>query len=136
MLDFFNKETTIAQIKELKQEPQVQLLKSRILAQLISYFFSAKVKESATSQKADLAQVSSGKNFVERALGVLIREKFKSYRAVAISHQWKKNLGIYIQALKSVESLGVRRGEDLSNDWQDVPGWLMLVSIPLLIPLS
>ena len=124
MLDFFNKETTIARIKELKQEPQVQLLKSRILDQLISYFFSAKVKESATSKQADLAQVSAGKNFVERALGVLIREKFKSYRAVAISHQWKKNLGVYIQALKSVESLGVRRGEEpVKMIGRDVPGW-------------
>ena len=123
MLDFFAKETTIAQIKELKQEAQVELLKSRIRDQLISYFFSAEVKESAVSQQADLAQVSAGKNFVERTLGVLIRKKFKSYRAVAISHQWKKNLGIYIQALKNVESLGVRQGEEpVIMIGREVPG--------------
>ena len=123
MLDFFDKETTIAQIKELKQEVQVELLKSRIRDQLISYFFSAEVKESAVSQQADLAQVSAGKDFVERSLGVLIREKFKSYRAVAISHQWKKNLGIYIQALKDVKSLGVRRGEEpIKMIGREVPG--------------
>ena len=112
MLDFFDKEMTIAQIKELKQEAQVQLLKSRILEQLISYFFSPEVKECAVSQQADLAQVPAGKNFVERTLGVLIQKKFKSYRAIAISHQWKKNLATYIQALKNVESLGRRRGEE------------------------
>ncbi|MYD63884.1 MAG: hypothetical protein F4W91_22875 [Gemmatimonadetes bacterium] len=112
MLDFFAKETTLAQIKELKQDAQVQLLESQIRNQLIGYFFSAEVKESAVLQQADLAQVPAGKNFVERTLGVLIREKFKSYRAIAISHQWKKNLVTYIQALKNVESLGVRRGEE------------------------
>lgn len=123
MLDFFAKETTIAQVKELKQEAQVQLLKSRIRDQLISYFFSSEIKDSAVSQQADLAQVPAGKDFVERSLGVLIREKFKSYRAVAISHQWKKNLGIYIQALKNVESLGVRRGEEpVKMIGRDVPG--------------
>ncbi len=122
MLNFFDKETTIAQIKELKQESQVKLLKSRIRDQLISYFFSVEVKESAVSQQADLAQVLAGKSFVERALGVLIREKFKSYRAVAISHQWKKNLGIYILALKDVESLGVRRGEEpMKMSGKEVP---------------
>ena len=112
MLDFFDKEMTIGQIKELKQEAQVQLLRSRILDQLTSYFFSHEVKESAVLQQADLAQVPAGKNFVERALGVLIRKKFKSYRAIAISHQWKKNLATYIQALKNAKSLGVRRGEE------------------------
>ena len=123
MLDFFDKETTVAQIKELKQEAQVQLLKSRILDQLISYFFSAEVKASAVSQQADLEQMPSGKAFVERALGVLMREKFKSYRAVAISHQWKKNLGVYIQALKDAESLGVRRGEEpIKMIGREVPG--------------
>ena len=112
MLDFFDKEMTIGQIKELKQETQVQFLKSRILDQLISYFFSPEVKEGAVSQQADLEQVPAGKNFVERALGILIRKKFTSYRAIAISHQWKKNLATYIQALKNVESLGMRQGEE------------------------
>ena len=90
----------------------MQLLESQIRNQLIGYFFSAEVKESAVLQQADLAQVPAGKNFVERTLGVLILEKFKSYRSIAISHQWKKNLVTYIQALKNVESLGVRRGEE------------------------
>ena len=124
MLDFFNKETTIARIKGLKQETQVDILKSRIRDQLISYFFSNEVKESAVSQQADLAQVPAGKGFVERALGIVIRKKFKSYRAIAISHQWKKNLGTYIQALKNVESLGVRRGEEpVEMIGKEVPGW-------------
>ena len=124
VLDFFDKGTTIAQIKELKQEAQVQLLKSQIRDQLISYFFSAEVKESAVSQQADLAQVPAGKDFVERSLGVLIREKFKLYRAVEISHQWKKNLGLYTLALKNVESLGVRQGEEpVKTIGRDVPGW-------------
>ena len=123
MLDFFAKETTLAQIKELKQDTQVLLLESQIRNQLISYFFSAEVKERAVLQRADLAQVPAGKNFVERILGVLIREKFKSYRAIAISHQWKKNLVTYIQALKNVESLGVRRGEEpVKRISGDVPG--------------
>lgn len=122
MLDFFEKETTIAQIKQLKQEAQVQLLQSRILDQLIRYFFSSEVKTSAVSPQADLAQVPTGKNFVERALGVLIREKFKSYRAIATSHQWPKNLVTYIQALQNVESLGVRRGEEpVKVTGRDVP---------------
>ena len=122
MLDFFDKETTIVRIKDLKQETQVQFLKSRILDQLISYFFSAEVKESAVSQQADLAQVSAGKSFVERALGVLMRQQFKSYRAVAVSHQWQKNLGIYMQALRNAESLGVRRGEEpVEKIGRDVP---------------
>ena len=113
MLDFFDQETTIAQIRELKQEAQVEILKSRIRDQLIGYFFSAKVKASTVSKQADLEQVPVGKSFVERALGVLIREKFKSYRAVAVSHQWEKNLGIYMQALlRNTESLGMRRGEE------------------------
>lgn len=122
MLNFFDKETTIAQIKELKQEAQVQLLKSRILDQLISYFFSTEVRERAVSQQAGLEQVPIGKNFVERALGVLIREEFKSYRAVAISHQWKKNLATYIQALKNVESLSVRQVEEpMKMSGKEVP---------------
>lgn len=121
MLDFFEKETTIAQIKQLKQEAQVQLLQSRILDQLIRYFFSSEVKTSA-AQQADFAQVPTGKNFVERALAVLIREKFKSYRAIAISQQWPKNLVTYIQALQNVESLGVRRGEEpIKVTGRDVP---------------
>ncbi len=123
MLDFFAKETTLAQIKELKQDAQVQLLETQIRNQLIGYFFSAEVKESAVSQQADLAQVPAGKNFVERALGVLIRKKFKSYRAIAIPHQWKKNLGIYMQVLRDAESLGVRRGEEpVEMIGRDVPG--------------
>lgn len=123
MLDFFAKETTLAQIKELKQDTQVLLLESQIRNQLIGYFFSAEVKERAVLQRADLAQVPAGKNFVERTLGLLIREKFKSYRAIAISHQWKKNLVTYIQALKNVESLGVRRGEEpVKRIGGDVPG--------------
>ncbi len=123
MLDFFEKETTIDQMKELKQEAQVQLLKSRIYDQLISYFFSTEVKESAVSQQADLAQVPAGKSFAERALGVLMRKKFKSYRAVAISHQWQKNLRLYIQTLRDAESLGVKRGEEpIKMIGRDVPG--------------
>ncbi len=117
MLDFFDQETTIAKIKELKQETHVKLLKSRIRDQLIGYFFSAEVKTSAESQQADLAQVPAGKNFVERALGVLIKKKFKSYRSVAVSHQWQKNLGIYMQALsRNAESLGMRRGEEPTRE--------------------
>ncbi len=122
MLDFFAQETTLAQIKELKQDAQVQLLETQIRNQLIGYFFSAEVKKSAVSQQADLAQVPAGKNFVERALGVLIRKKFKSYRAIAISHQWKKNLGIYMQVLRDAENLGVRRGEEpVEMIGRDVP---------------
>ena len=122
MLDFFAKETTLAQIKELKQDAQVQILESQIRNQLIGYFFSAKVKERAVLQRSNLAQVPAGKNFVERTLGLLIREKFKSYRAIAISHQWPKNLVTYIQALQNVESLGVRRGEEpVKVTGRDVP---------------
>ncbi len=122
MLDFFDQESTTAQIKELKQEAQVRLLKSQIHTQLIGYFFSAEVKASAVSQQADLARVPAGKSFVERALGVLIREKFKSYRAVAISHQWEKNLGTYMLAAKNAESLGVKRGENpIKMSARDVP---------------
>ena len=112
MLDFFQKESTIDKIKQLKQEAQVQLLQSRILDQLISFFFSSEIKESVVSQRADFADVPAGKDLVERALGVLIQEKFKSYRAIAISLQWQRNLGSYIQALQNAESLGVRRGEE------------------------
>ena len=124
MLDFFDIGTTMDRVKELKQEAQVELLKSRIRDQLIGYFFSATVKASAVSQQADLAQVPAGKSFVERALGVLIRQRFKSYRAVAVSNQWKKNLGIYMQALtRNAESLGVRRGEEpIKKIARDVPG--------------
>ena len=122
MLDFFDRETTIAQIKESKQEAQVEILKSRIRDQLIGYFFSSEVKASAASQQADLARVPAGKSFVERALGVLIRQRFKSYRAVAISHQWQKNLGMYTQALRNNEGLGIRQGkEPLKRIGREVP---------------
>ena len=123
MLNFFDQATTMAQIKELKQEAPVQLLKSRIRDQLIGYFFSAAVKASAVARQADLARVPAGKSFVDRALGMLMRQQFQAYRAVAISHQWKKNLGTYMLALKNAESLGVKRGEDpIKRSARDVPG--------------
>ena len=110
MLAFFHRETTVEQIKTLNQEAQVELLKSRIREQLIGYFFSAQVKESAVLQQSDLAQIPTGRDFVERALGVLMRKRFALYRAVAVSNQWKKNLAIYTQKLKDETSLGVKRG--------------------------
>ena len=110
MLDFFHRETTVEQIRTLNQEAQVELLKSRIREQLIGYFLSTQVKESAVLQQSDLAQVPTGRDFVERALGVLMRKRFASYSAVAVSNQWKRNLATYTQKLKDETSLGVKRG--------------------------
>ena len=124
ILDFFDKETTIAQIKELKQDVEVDRLKFRIRDQLISYFFSAEVKAGAMAQQTDLASVPIGKDFVERTLGVLMRQRFKSYRAVAISGQWQRNLALYIQALQDTSSLGVKRGEEsVKKIANEVPRW-------------
>lgn len=122
MLDFFHRGTTVEQIKTLNQEAQVELLKSRIREQLIGYFFSAQVKEAAVLQQSDLAQVPTGRDFVERALGVLMRKRFASYRAVAVSNQWKRNLATYTQKLKDETSLGVKRGiEPIRTIGSEVP---------------
>ena len=123
MLDFFEKEMTISQIKQTKQEAQVNLLKSHILNELTRYFFSESVKDSAVSDEPELSQVSIGKNFVERTLTVLIRKLFPSYRAVAISNQWINVLTNYTQYLKDAQSLGVKRGfEPIKMINADVPG--------------
>jgi hypothetical protein len=110
MLDFFDLESTRSQIERLKQNREVGLLKSQICNELIKYFFSEPVKQSALSSLPELETIPIGKNFVERTLAVLIRALFPSYRSIAFSQQWVKALSEYTHYLRKEESLGVRKG--------------------------
>jgi len=123
MLDFFDKEVTISQIKRANQEAQVNLLKSQIVTELIRYFFSQEVKAAAVSADPELEQVPIGKDFVERVLAILTRKLFPEYKSVAISAQWVKILNSYIQYLREEKSLGIKRGvEPILTTGAEVPG--------------
>ena len=110
ILDFFDKESTISIVKGAKQEVEVESLTSRICDELIRYFFSPEVKESAVELSTELASAPVGKSFVEGILKVLILKQFPDYHAVAISKGWRNHLGAYRDALSKGNSLGVRRG--------------------------
>ena len=80
------------------------------------------MKNTVVSSEPELQRVPAGKDFVERSLTVLVRKRFPLYRAVAISNQWKRNLVIYTQYLKEVQSLGVKQGiEPVKMISADVP---------------
>ena len=110
ILDFFDKESTISIVKGAKQEVEVESLTSRIRDELIRYFFSSEVKESAVELSTELASAPVGKSFVEGVLKLLILKQFPDYHAVAISKGWRNHLGAYRDALSKGNSLGVRRG--------------------------
>ena len=110
ILDFFDKESTISIVKGAKQEVEVESLTSRIRDELIRYFFSPEVKESAVELFPELASVLAGKSFVEGVLKVLIQKQFPDYHSVAISKGWHNQLGVYRDALNKGNSLTVRHG--------------------------
>ena len=110
ILDFFDKKSTISIVKGAKQEVKVESLTSRIRDELIRYFFSLEVKESAVELLPELASVLAGKSFVEGVLKVLIQKQFPDYHAVAISKGWHNQLGTYRDALSKGNSLRMRRG--------------------------
>ena len=112
ILDFFDEESTIAIVKGVKQETQVDFLTDRIRSELISYFFSPEVKNSIIEHATELASVSAGRTFVEGMLKVLIPKQFPEYYAVAIAKGWDNNLGAYRDALSKGHSLRVRQGID------------------------
>lgn len=111
VLDFFDKESTISLVKGAEQEIQVESLTSNIIGELIRYFFSPEVKESAASSSSDLATVPAGKAFVENALKNLIPKRFPRYHAVATVRGWENQLGKYKDALGKFPTLGIRRGK-------------------------
>lgn len=123
MLDFLDKDSTISTIKHNKQEPVVNLLKSQIRNQLIGYFFSDSVKQSAVSHKEEITKVPIGKDFVERSLAVIIREVFPNYRAIATAHRWVEAIKTYINRIKAEPGLAIRKGvEPVRTIGMNVPG--------------
>ena len=111
VLDFFDKESTTSLVKGAEQEVQAESLTSNIKGELIRYFFSSEVKESAVSSAADLATVPVGKRFVEDALKSLIPKRFPHYHALATVKGWENQLGKYQDALGKFPTLGIRRGK-------------------------
>ena len=116
ILDFFDKELTVDLVKGAKQEIQVDALTNSIRGELIRYFFSLEVKESAVSTASDLATVPAGEKFVENVLRVLIPKQFPAYRAVATVKGWENQLGKYRDALSKVSTIGIRRGKEPAKD--------------------
>lgn len=116
VLDFFDKESTTSLVKGAEQEIQAESLTSNIKGELIRYFFSPEVKESAVSSAADLATVPVGKRFVEDALKSLIPKRFPHYHAVATVKGWENQLGKYQDALGKFPTLGIRRGKTPTKD--------------------
>ncbi|MFN8469223.1 MAG: hypothetical protein U0X20_26950 [Caldilineaceae bacterium] len=112
MLDFFDAQNTKAKIAELKLDAQVKMLRTQILNELTNYIFSEGVKRDAVEQRPSLAQIPIGKDLIERALAIIIRERYPDYHAVAISHQWVNMVERYRQILVNQESLGIRRGDE------------------------
>ena len=116
ILDFLDKESTISLVKGAKQEIQSESLTSNIRGELIRYFFSPEVKESAVSSSADLATIPAGKAFVEDALKVVIPKCFPNYHSVATVKGWDNQLGKYQDALGKFSTLGIRRGKNPTKD--------------------
>ena len=112
ILDFFDKKSTISIVKGANQEAIVDSLSDRIRRELIRYFFSPKIKESAVEYSTELSSVPAGKDFVEGVLKVLIPKQFPDYHAVAIAKGWENSLGVYRDALNKGYSLGVKRGSE------------------------
>ena len=112
ILEFFDREPIVSKVKGEKQEVEVESLTDRIRGELIRYFFSPQVKESAIDFSPGLASVPSGKDFVEDALKVLIPKQFPNYHAVAIAKGWDNSLGAYKDAFSKAPTLGMRRGID------------------------
>ena len=116
ILDFLDKESTISLVNGAEQEIQVESLTSNIIGELIRYFFSPEVKESAVSSSINLAKVPAGKAFVEDALKALIPKRFPHYHAVATVRGWENQLGKYQDALGKFSALGIRRGKIPTKD--------------------
>ena len=116
VLDFFDKESTTSLVKGAEQEIQAESLTRNIKGELIRYFFSSKVKESAVSSAADLAIVRAGKDFVEDSLKTLIPKRFPHYHAVATAKGWENQLGKYQDALSKFLTLAIRRGKTPTKD--------------------
>ncbi|MDE0397486.1 MAG: hypothetical protein OXL96_06775 [Candidatus Poribacteria bacterium] len=116
ILDFFDKESTTSRVKGAEQEIQAESLTTDIKGELIRYFFSREVKESAVSSAADLATVPAGRGFIEDVLKNLIPKRFPHYHAVATAKGWENQLGKYRDALGKFPTLGIRRGKTPTKD--------------------
>lgn len=112
ILDFFDRESTIATVKGARQEAQVASLTDRIRNELIRYFFSPQLKENILEGSTDFASVPAGKDFVETLLKILIPKRFPAYHAVAGYRGWNNDLGKYQDAISKGYPLGVRKGVD------------------------
>lgn len=112
ILDFFDKASTVSIVKAANQESVVDSLSDRIRRELIRYFFSSEIKQSAVEHSTELASVPAGKNFVEGVLKVLMPKQFPNYHAVAIARGWDNSLGLYQDALNKGYSLGVKQGSE------------------------
>jgi hypothetical protein len=123
MLDFFDAQSTRIKVGNLKLDAQVKMLRAQILNELTSYMFAEKIKHEIVEQRPSMAPIPIGKDLIERALAILIRERYPDYHSVAISHQWVNTLERYRQILVNQESLGIRRGDEpLKATNMDVPG--------------
>lgn len=123
MLDFFELSSTQAKVGELKLDAQVKMLRSQILNEMTNYMFSEGTKRELVGQRPSLSQIPIGKDLVERALSILIRERYPDYNSVAITHQWVTVLEKYRQIVANEESLGIRRGDEpLRTVNSEVPG--------------
>lgn len=123
MLDFFDSQGTRVKVGELKLDAQVKMLRSQILNELTNYMFAEEVKREIVEQRPSLGQIPIGKDLIERAFAIIIRERYPDYHSVAVSHQWVNMLERYRQILYKQDSLGIRRGDEpLKITNSEVPG--------------